>query len=67
MKVDTGVEIVKCVVLLHSVIIDVGDPRDSSSNDCGGLNANDGTQFKNKSTIRKSVTASAKQRRDLFC
>jgi hypothetical protein len=40
--------------------------RNSSSNDCGSLNGNDGTQFK-KSRINNSVTASAKQTRDLFC
>jgi len=34
--------------------------------DCGSLGANDGNQLK-KSRIHKSVTASAKQTRDLFC
>jgi hypothetical protein len=59
-EVDTGVETVKCIALLHSIIIDVEGLHNSSSNDCGSLDANDGTQFK-KSRIHNSVTASAKQ------
>ena len=65
-KVDTALEIVKCIALLHNIIIDVEGLHDLSSNDCGSLNANDGNQFK-KSRIHNSVTASAKQTRDLFC
>jgi len=45
-KVDTGVEIVKCIVLLHNIILDVEDLHDFSSNDCDSLDANGGTQFK---------------------
>jgi hypothetical protein len=45
-KVDTGVEIVKGIALLHNIIIDVEGLRESSSNDCGSLDANDGTQLK---------------------
>ena len=40
--------------------------HDSSSKDCGSLDAIGGNHFK-KSTIRNSVTASAKQTRHLFC
>jgi hypothetical protein len=65
-KVDTGVGIVKCIALLHNIIIDVEGLHHSSSNDIGSLDAKDGTQFQ-KSTIHNSVTASAKQTRDLFC
>ena len=53
-----------CIALLHSIITE--GLRDLSSNDCGSLDANDGNQFK-KSTIHNSVTASAKQTRDVFC
>jgi hypothetical protein len=60
------VEIVKCIALLHNIIIDVEDLHDLSSNDCGSLDANDGNQLK-KSGIHNSVTASAKQTRDIFC
>jgi len=45
-KVDTGVETMKCISLLHNIITDVECLHDSSSNDCGSLEANDGTQFK---------------------
>jgi hypothetical protein len=65
-KVDTGVQIVKCIALLQNVIIDVEGLHEPSSNDCGSLDANDGTQLK-KSRIHNSVTATAKQTRDLFC
>ena len=65
-KVDTALEIVKCIVLLHNIIIDVEGMHALSSNDCGSLDANDGNQLQN-SRIHSSVTASAKQRRDLFC
>ena len=51
---------------LHNIIINVEGLQDLSSNDCGSLDANDGTQFK-KSRIHNSVTASAKQTWDLFC
>jgi len=64
-KVDTALEIVKCIALLHN-IIDIEGLYDLSSNDCGSLDANDGNQLKN-SRIHNSVTASAKQTRDLFC
>jgi hypothetical protein len=65
-EVDTGVEIVKCVALLHSIIIGVEGLHDVSSNDCGCLDANGGTQLK-KSRRNNSVSASAKQTRDIFC
>ena len=65
-KVDTGLEIVKCIALLHNIIIDIEGLHDLSSNDCGSLDANDGNQS-NKSRIHNSVTSSAKQMRDLFC
>ena len=44
--VDTGVEIVKCVAVLHNIIIVVECLHDFSSNNCGSLHANGGTQFK---------------------
>jgi hypothetical protein len=50
----------------YIIITDADGLHDLSSNDCGSLGANDGTQFK-KSRIHNSVTASAKQTRDLFC
>ena len=59
-------EIVTFIVLLHNIIIDFEGLREISSNDCGSLNANEGTQFK-KCRMRNSVTATAKQTRDLFC
>jgi hypothetical protein len=59
-KVDAGVEIVKYIALLHSIIIDVEGLHDFSSFDCGNLDEDDGTQFK-KCGMRNSVTASAKQ------
>jgi hypothetical protein len=65
-KVDTAMEIVKCIALLHNIIIDVEGLHDLSSNDCSSLDTNDGNQLK-KSRIHNSVTASAKQKRDLFC
>ena len=65
-KVDKGVEIVKCIALLHNIIIDAEGLRDFSLNDCDSLGANGGTQFK-KCINHKSSTASAKQTRDLFC
>jgi len=40
------VETVKCVALLHNIIIDLESLHDLSSNDCGSLDANDGNQFK---------------------
>jgi hypothetical protein len=45
-EVDTGVEIVNCIALLHNIIIDVEGLHESSSNDYASLNANDGTQLK---------------------
>ena len=45
-KVDTGLEIVKCISLLHNITTGVVGLHDSSSNDCGSLEANEGTQFK---------------------
>jgi len=65
-KVDAALEIVKCIALLHNIIIDVEGLRDLSSNECGSVDANDGNQLK-KSRIPNSVTACAKQTRDLFC
>ena len=50
-KVDTAVEIVKCIALLHNIIIDVEGLHDLSSNSCGSLNANDGNQLKNPEYI----------------
>jgi len=46
-------------------MMDVEGLHELSSNGCGSLNSNDGYQFK-KSRIHNSVTASAKQTRDLF-
>ena len=60
-------EIVKCIALLHNIIIDGEGLHDLSSNDCGSVDGNDCNQFLKKSRIRNSVTASAKQTRDLFC
>jgi hypothetical protein len=60
------VEIVKCRVLLHNIIIEFEGLHDFSSIDCGRLDANGGTQFK-KCRKHNSVTASAKQTRDLLC
>jgi hypothetical protein len=60
-KVGTGVETAKCISLLHNIIKDKG-LHDSSSNDCGSLDANDSIQFK-KSRLHNSVTASGKQTR----
>ena len=59
-KVDTGVEIVKCIALLHNIIKDGDGLREFLSNDCGSLDATGGTQF-NNSRMHNSVTASAKQ------
>jgi hypothetical protein len=64
--IETKVEIVKCIALLHNINIDVEGLRNSSSNDCDSLDGNGGTQLK-KSRTHNSVTASAKQTRDLFC
>ena len=36
---------VKCIALLHSIITDVDGLHDSSSDYCGKLDTNDGTQF----------------------
>ena len=64
--VDTAVEIVKCIILLHNIIMDVEGLHELTSNVCGSLDANDGNQLK-KSRIHNSVTVSAKQTRDLSC
>ena len=56
----------KCITLLHNIIIDVEGLHDLSSYDCSSLDANDGNQLK-KSRVHDSATASAKQTRDLFC
>ena len=45
-KVDTGVETVKCTALLYSIITDFEGFHHFSSNNCGNLDANGGTQFK---------------------
>jgi hypothetical protein len=45
-KVGTGMETAKCISLLHNITKNVEGLHDSSSNDCGSLDANDGTQFK---------------------
>ena len=45
-KVDTGVEIVKFIALLHNVIIDVEGLHDFSSVGCGNPDADGGTQLK---------------------
>ena len=50
-KVDTALEIVKCIALLHNIIIDVEGLHDLSSNDCGSLDANDSNQLKNPEYI----------------
>ena len=62
-KADTDL---KCIDLPHNSIIDGDGLSEFSSNDCGSLDATGGTQF-HKSTMRNSVTASAKQPRGLFC
>ena len=49
-KVDTAVEIVKCIALLHDIIIEVEGLHDLLSNDCGSLHANDGTVKKFQNT-----------------
>jgi hypothetical protein len=58
-------EIVECIDLLHNIIIDFEGLLEFSSNDCGSIDANEGTQLK-KSKKHTSV-ASAKETRDLFC
>ena len=50
-KVDTSMEIVKCIALLHNIITYVECLHDFSSNDCGSLDANGDTQFKNPECI----------------
>ena len=65
-KLDTGVEIVKCIAVLHSIVLDAEALHDFSSDDCDSLDAYGGTQLK-KCRMHNSVTASAKQTRDLFC
>ena len=49
----------KCIALLHNILIDFEGLRDFSSNDCGSLDANGGTQFK-KCRMHNCVTASAR-------
>ena len=65
-KVDTFVETMNCIALLRNIIRDGEGMREFSSNECGSLFAIVGTQF-NKSRMRNSVTAYAKQPRVLFC
>jgi len=65
-KLDTGVEFVKRIDLLRNIIIDVEGLREFSSLDCGSLDANGGIPFK-KFRMHYSVTACAKQTRELFC
>ena len=55
----------KCIALLNIIIAEAEGLHDFSSNNCGSLNANGSTQFKN-SRIHNSVTTSAKQTRYLF-
>jgi hypothetical protein len=43
-KVDTEVEIVKCIAFLHNIIIDIEGLHNFSSNDCA-IVANGGTHF----------------------
>jgi len=45
-KVDKVVEIVKCIALLHNIIIDVKGLHNLSPNDFGSHDANDGNQLK---------------------
>ena len=45
-KVDTAMEIVKCIALLHNIIIDAEGLHDLLSNYCSSLVTNDGNQFK---------------------
>ena len=56
----------KYIALLYNIIIDVEGLHDFSSNDCDSLDANGGTPFK-KFRMYNSLTASAKQTRDVFC
>ena len=65
-KVDTGVEIAKCIALMHNSITDGDGLSEFLSNDCGSLDATGGAQF-NNSRMHISVTASAKQPQGLFC
>jgi hypothetical protein len=58
-KVYTGVEIVKCIALLHHIVIDVEGLHHSSSNDIGSLDTNDGTRFKNPEYITLSSSSSS--------
>jgi hypothetical protein len=46
--------------MLQNIVIDLESLHDFSSDDCGRMDANDGTQLK-ISRMRNSVTASAKQ------
>ena len=65
-KVDTGVETMNCIALLRNIITDGKGLREFSSNEFGSMFATVGTLF-NKSRMRNSLTASAKQPRVLFC
>jgi len=65
-KVETSVEIVKCIALLHNIIIDAEGLHNFPSKDCDSLDAYGGTQFK-KCRMHNSVTAFAKQTQYLFC
>jgi hypothetical protein len=53
---------VKCIALLRNIIKGV----EGLHNDCGRLNANDGTQLK-KSSIHNDFSTCSKQIRDLYC
>ena len=56
----------KCIALLHNIVIVVECLHDFSTNNCDSLHANGGTQLK-KSRMNNSFAAYAKQTRDLFC
>jgi hypothetical protein len=62
-KVDTGVEIVKCMALLHNIITDIEGLHDFSTYNCGSLDTNGNTQLKNP----ECITVSVKQTQDLLC
>jgi hypothetical protein len=65
-SLTNSLKIISLEEKLQNIIIDFEGLRDFSSNDCGSLDSNGGAQFK-KCRMRNSVTASAKQTRDLFC
>jgi hypothetical protein len=57
--VDTGVEIVNCIALLHNIIVDTDGLHDFSSKKFGSVDVHGSTQLK-KSRMHNSVTTSAK-------